>query len=89
MLDPPHTKKICNVQGKEISNPLPARDAQRTKTHLVPTRTVFECLLQTYGSTMACRGAGALGAVDLGMAKAPLEEVTINPTIDPPELTQD
>ena len=34
-------------------------------------------------------GTGALGAADLGMALAPLEEVTINPTIEPPELTQD
>ena len=34
-------------------------------------------------------GVRALGAVDLGMAQALLEEVTINPTIEPPELTQD
>ena len=34
-------------------------------------------------------GAGALGAVDLGMAQALLEEVTINLTIELPELTQD
>ena len=34
-------------------------------------------------------GSGALGVVDLGMAKALLEEVAINPTIEPPELTQD
>ena len=33
--------------------------------------------------------AGSLGAADLGMAEALLEEVTINPTIEPPELTQD
>ena len=33
-------------------------------------------------------GSGALGVVDLGMAKALLEEVAINPTIEPPELTQ-
>ena len=33
--------------------------------------------------------AGALSAADLGMAKAFLEEVTINPTVEPPELTQD
>ena len=33
-------------------------------------------------------GAGALGAADLGMAYALLEEVTINPTIDPQELTK-
>ena len=34
-------------------------------------------------------GTEALGAADLGVAKAHLEEVTINPTIEPPELTQD
>ena len=33
--------------------------------------------------------AGPLGAVDLGMAQALLEEGTIKPTIEPPELTQD
>ena len=33
--------------------------------------------------------AGALGAAYLGMAQALLEEVAINPTIEPPELTQD
>ena len=54
------------------SNPIPARDTQRAQTNLVHTRTqrphrhwvrtVSECLLWWYGS------AGALGAVDLGMA---------------------
>ena len=34
-------------------------------------------------------GTGALGAADLGMAEALLEEVTVNPTIEPPGLTQD
>ena len=34
-------------------------------------------------------GAGALGAADLGMAYILLEEVTINPTVELPELTQD
>ena len=38
---------------------------------------------------MPAAGAGALGAADLGMAKAFLEEVAINPTIEPTELTQD
>ena len=38
---------------------------------------------------MPAAGAGALGAADLGMAKGVLEEVAINPTIEPPELTQD
>ena len=32
---------------------------------------------------------GALGAADLGMTQALLEEVTINPTIEPPEVTRD
>ena len=32
---------------------------------------------------------GALGAADLGMAKALLEEVAINPTTEPRELTPD
>ena len=35
-----------------------------------------------------CRGR-ALGAADLGMAYALLKVVTINPTIELPELTQD
>ena len=43
-------------------------------------------VLQRYGSAMACRRGGALGAVDLCMAKALLEEVTINLTT---ELAQD
>ena len=34
-------------------------------------------------------GAGALSAVDLGMVQALLEEVTVNSTIEPPELTED
>ena len=33
--------------------------------------------------------AGSLGAADLGMAEALLEEVTINSTTELPELTQD
>ena len=48
--------------------------------------------------SVSCRGtgqqwpapmAGALSAVDLGMAQALLEEVAINSTIELPELTQD
>ena len=34
-------------------------------------------------------GVRALGAVDLGMAQALLEEVAINSTTEPPELTRD
>ena len=39
------------------------------------------------GQQWIATGAGALGAADLGMAYALLVEVTINPTIEPPELT--
>ena len=58
-----------------------------------PTETETElCLSISCGGTgqqWTAAGAGALGAADLGVAKAHLEEVTINPTIEPPELTQD
>ena len=41
------------------------------------------------GQQWTAAGAGALGAADLAVAEALLEEVAINPTIEPPELTQD
>ena len=41
------------------------------------------------GQQWTATGVGALGAADLGMAEDLLEEVTINPTMEPPELTQD
>ena len=41
------------------------------------------------GQEWSAAGADTLGAVDLGMAYGLLEEVTINLTIEPPELTQD
>ena len=40
------------------------------------------------GQELPAAGACTLGAVDLGMAYSLLEEVTINLTIEPPELTQ-
>ena len=58
-----------------------------------PTETETELCLN-----VSCKGTGqqgtdagaeALGAGDLGTAYAFLEKVTINPTIDLPELTQD
>ena len=55
-----------------------------------PTETEKElCLTVSCGGTgqqWTAAGAGALGEVDLGMALALLEEVAINPTIEPPEL---
>ena len=59
-------------------NPLPARDAQRAQTNLVctrtqrPTETEPEQCLSISGGGMGqqwpAAEAGALGAVDLGMA---------------------
>ena len=58
-----------------------------------PTETETELCL-----SVSCRGpgqhwtaaeAGALGAADLDMIYALSEEVTINPNIELPELTQD
>ena len=41
------------------------------------------------GQQWTATGRGALGTADLSMAQALLEEVTINPGIELPELTQD
>ena len=80
------------------SNPISAREAQRAQTLCVPgprdpTEMEAElCLSVSRGHTgqqWTAAITGALGAADLGMAKALLEEVAINPTIEPPELTRD
>ena len=41
------------------------------------------------GQHWTATGPEALGAADLVMAEALMEEVSINPTIELPELTQD
>ena len=80
------------------SNTIPARDTQRAQTNLVCTKTQRPhkepdlCLSVSCEGTGVQRpaaGTGALGAADLGMTQALLEEVTINPTIEPPEVTRD
>ena len=51
-----------------------------------------QCLNVSCGGTgqqWTATGTEALAAADLGMAYAILEEVTTNPTREPPELTQD
>ena len=81
------------------SNPKPARDVQKAQTNLVCTRTqrrprnwdrtVFGCLLRRYGSAVpGPRGRGS-GCSRPGYGITLLEEGAINPTIEPPELTQD
>ena len=61
--------------------------------HVQPTETVVElCLSISCGGMLwqwPAAGSGALGAADLDMALALLEEVAINPIIMLPELTQD
>ena len=58
-----------------------------------PTEIETElCLSVSCGGTgqqWTAAGTEALGATDSGMAEAFLEEVTINPTIELPELTED
>ena len=58
-----------------------------------PTETGTEPCLSVScrgaGQQWAAAGVGALGAADLGMAYDLSEEVAINPTIEPPEHTQD
>ena len=58
-----------------------------------PTETVPELCLSVscegMGQQWTAAEAGALGVADLGMPYALLEEVTINPTIEPLELTHD
>ena len=81
------------------SNPIPAWDTWRLKHTLCtsgprgPTETEQDMCVSVScggaGQQWPAAKAGALGAADLGMAQARLEEVAINPTIEPPEFTPD
>ena len=44
---------------------------------------MFECLLWRYGSVVVCLRTGPLG---VGIAYVLLEEVTVDPTMELPEL---
>ena len=59
--------------------------------HTQPTETEPElCLIVSREDTGQQQpAAGALGAADLGMAQALLLEVTINPAIELPKLSQE
>ena len=48
-----------------------------------------ESLLWRYRSEVACLRVRGSGCSRHGYGISPLEEVTVNPTIEPPELTQD
>ena len=50
---------------------------------------MFEHLLWRYGSAVDCHGGRGSGCSRPGYGINLLEEVAINPTIEPPELTQD
>ena len=60
------------------------RDPTETETELC-----FSISCGGNGQQWTTGGTRALGAVDRGMAQALLEEVATDPTIEPPELTQD
>ena len=93
------SKMVGEAESHLESNPIPTSNAQRAQKYLCslgprdPPETETElCLGVSWGGTgqqWPATGAGALGAADLGVALALLEEVAINPTIEPPELTQD
>ena len=75
----PHTCQRCS-EGSNIPCVHRTRDPTETETE--------RCLSVSCGGTgqqWPAAGAGALGASDLGMALALLEEVAINPTTEPPE----
>ena len=99
MLDPRRgpSKMVGGVKSHLESNPLPTSDAQRVQMNLVCTRTqrpcdtepeLFECLLRRYGSAVACSWDRSSGSSRPGYGISPLEEVAINPTIEPPEFTR-
>ena len=77
------------------SNPFPTRDTQRDKTNLVCTRTQGphrlrqNCLIISCGGTGWQWSAAGTGPLGVGMAQVLLEEVTINPITELPELTED
>ena len=50
---------------------------------------MFESLLRRYRPAVACHRGRGSGCSRLGYGITPLEEVTINPTVQPPEPTQD
>ena len=82
---------VGGVKSCLKSNPLPARDAQKAQTNLVCTKTQRPHKEPDLCLSVSCKGTGvqwpAAGTGALGMAQALLEEVTINPTSEPPELT--
>ena len=76
-------ERLSEGSNKILCAPRP-RDPTETEQDL--------CLSVSWGGTgqqWTATGAGALGTADLGMALALLVEVTIKPTKELPELTQD
>ena len=93
-------KTVGGAKSCLKSNPIPAGDAQRDQTKPclyleTPQRIsltclwVLECTLWKYGSAVACHRGRGPGCNRPRCGISPLGEVCINPTIEPPELTQD
>ena len=87
----PLTEKCWIPPKKDIPHPRTKEKSQQERSK-DPTETGPElCLSVSCGGNSqqwTAAGPGALGAADIGMAQALFEEVNINPTIEPPELTQ-
>ena len=81
-------KSHTHQRSSEGSKIICVHQDQRT-----PTETETElCQSVSCGDTgqqLTAAVSGALGSADLGMDLAILEEIDINPTIEPPEYTQD
>ena len=92
-------KMVGGVKSCLESNPILARDTQRGQIYLVHTRTqrrhrdwdrtVFEYLLWGYRSAVDCHRGQGSGCSRVGYGISHLGGVAINPTIVPPEPTQD
>ena len=86
----PSTGECWIPPKKDIPHPRTKEKSQQDRSK-DPTETGPElCLTVSCGGNSqqwTAAGPGALGAADLGMASALLEEVAINPTIEPLELT--
>ena len=86
----PLTEKCWIPPKKDSPHPRTKGKSQQDRSK-DPTETGPELCLSVScgGNSQQWTAAGPGAAADMGMAQALLEEVTINPTIEPPELKQD
>ena len=93
-----HSRMVGGVKLHLESNPSPTRDARKALANFLYTRTqrphrdldrtVFECLLQRYWSSVACYKGRGSGCSILGFGISPLGGGHHCPTSEPEKLTQ-